>query len=140
MSVSRRFGVAVFAFGLTLAWLSAGARAADEKAKTDATGTWKSSFKTRNGGTRETIFKLKQDGAKLTGTVSGRDGKETKIENGKVEDGKLSFQVTREFNNRKVVIKYQGTVEGDTIKGKRESPGRDGNTRTRDWEAKRASD
>jgi hypothetical protein len=126
----------MFVGGLTLAFLIAGVQADEVKAK-GASGTWKSSFKGRQGRTIETTFKLAQDGAKLTGTVIGRDGKEVKIEDGKVEDGKLSFQVTREFNNQKFTIKYQGKVEGDTIKGKIELPGRDGNPRMLDWTAKR---
>jgi hypothetical protein len=137
MRMWRRFGVAVFVFGLALAWLS-GVQAAEEKAKGNATGTWKSTFKAPNGNTIETTFKLKQDGNKLTGTVTGRDGKEVKIENGKIEDGKVSFQVTRMFNDQKFTLKYSGKVEGDSIKGKLQAPGRDGGEgRSFDWEAKK---
>ncbi len=50
----------------------------------DATGTWKWSVE-RNGNTFETSLKLKQDGEKLTGTISGRQGNETAIEDGKVK-------------------------------------------------------
>ena len=50
----------------------------------------------------------------------------------------ISFQVSREFNGNKIVQKYHGKISGDTIKGKIESPGRDGGeARSRDWEAKR---
>jgi hypothetical protein len=37
-----------------------------------------------------------------------------------------------------VTIKYKGTLDGDAIKGKIEMT-RDGETRERDWEAKRSS-
>jgi hypothetical protein len=116
----------LFALGLT-------ASAADKKA--DPTGTWKWSFTGQGGQTRETTLKLKLDGDKLTGTISGRGG-ETAIEEAKVKGEEISFQVTREFNGNKVVTKYNGKITGDTIKGKMESQ-RDGQPQSRDWEAKR---
>jgi hypothetical protein len=101
----------------------------------DVTGTWKWTTD-RNGTTVETTLKLKQDGEKLTGTISGRNNTETEIEDGKVSGDTISFKVTREFNGNKVVQAYQGKVTGDTIKGDRKSE-RDGETQTREWEAKR---
>lgn len=101
----------------------------------DVTGTWKWSVE-RNGNTIETTLKLKQDGDKLTGTITGRNNTETEIEDGKVEGDTVSFQVTREFNGNTFVMKFHGTVSGDTLKGKIETE-RNGETRERDWEAKR---
>jgi hypothetical protein len=101
----------------------------------DATGTWKWSVD-RNGTTIETTLKLKQDGEKLTGTISGRNNTESEIEDGKVADGKVSFKVTREFNGNKIVFTYMGKLSDDTIKGETKFE-RDGNSQTRDWEAKR---
>ena len=48
----------------------------------------------------------------------------------------MSFKIVREFNNNKFVMNYSGKVDGDVIKGKIESE-RNGNTQSRDWEAKR---
>ena len=83
---------------------------------------------------------MKQDGTKLTGKLSrpGRDGtaRESKIEEGKVKEGELSFKITREFNDRKFVLSYKGKVSGDTLKGKL-SFDRNGETSSRDWVAKR---
>ncbi len=101
----------------------------------DATGTWTWTVE-RNGNTIETTLKLKQDGEKLTGTISGRQGSETAIEDGTVKDDTVSFKVTREFNDNKFVIMYQGKVSGDTIKGETKFE-REGEERTREWEAKR---
>jgi len=84
---------------------------------------------------REVTLKLTQDGEKLTGTYVGRNS-ETPIENGKVADGEVSFTVTREFNGQKFTSKYKGKLDVDIIKGNIESE-RDGETRTREWEAKR---
>lgn len=102
----------------------------------DATGTWKWSFTTQDGQTRETTLKLKQDGSKLTGTISGRNNTETSIEDGKVDGDEVSFKVTREFNDNKFVQQYRGKLGGDTIKGKVEFE-RNGEKRERDWEAKK---
>jgi hypothetical protein len=102
----------------------------------DATGTWKWTV-ARGGNAFEQTLKLKQDGEKLTGTITGRQGAETAIENGKVAGDTVSFKVTREFNGNKIVFSYEGKLDGDTIKGKTRFE-RDGQAESRDWEAKRA--
>jgi hypothetical protein len=54
------------------------------------------------------------------------------------KDGAVSFSVTREFNGNKIVVKYEGKLEGDTITGTSERPGRDGGEpQKREWIAKR---
>jgi hypothetical protein len=101
----------------------------------DPTGTWK--WETNfNGKTREQTLKLKLDGDKLTGTMLGRDNQETAIDNASFKDGKVSFTVTREFNNNKITSKYNGTLSGDTIMGKSETDF-NGQNRSTDWNAKR---
>jgi len=116
--------------------LTAGISAQAQDKKADPTGTWKWSFAGQNGQTRETTLKLKLDGDKLTGTISGRGG-ETAIEDAKLTGEDISFKVTRETNNGdKMTIKYAGKLSGDSIKGKTETE-RDGQPRSRDWEAKR---
>ncbi len=93
------------------------------------------------GQARKITATFKADGAKLTGKVAfpgrgGAEATETEISNGKVSGSDISFDVTREFNGNKFTSKYSGKVEGDTIKGKIESE-RNGQTNSRDWEAKR---
>ena len=107
--------------------------AADDN--TDPTGTWKWSV-TRNNQTRESTLKLKLEGDKLTGAMLGRNNQETAIENASYKDGEVAFTVTREFNGQKFTQKFKGKVSGDTIKGTVEFE-RDGQTQSRDWEAKR---
>lgn len=114
-------------------------QAADKKAD----GKWTWTTPGRNGGPdRKMTLDLKVDGEKVTGTLTspGRDGAttETKIEDGKLKGEDISFTVTREFNGNKFVSKYNGKV-GDTIKGKIEFE-RNGETQSRDWEAKRVTD
>jgi hypothetical protein len=119
---------------LALGFVTTVALADDKKA--DATGTWKWSVE-RNGQTFETTLKLKQDGDKLTGTITGRQGNETAIEEGKVKDGEVTFKVVREFNGNKITFDYKGKLDGDMIKGKTEFE-REGEKMSRDWEAKRS--
>lgn len=102
----------------------------------DATGTWKWE-RTRNDQTFTTVLALKADGSKLTGSYESRRGGSVKIENGKIDGDKISFQVTREFNGNEFVIKYHGKVSAGRIVGEIEFPTRDGDTRTREWEAER---
>lgn len=124
---------ALFAVGIL-----AQTQAQDKKAD----GTWTWSMPGRNGGPDRTMtLTLKTEGDKVTGTLlaPGRNGttNETKIEDGKLKGDEISFTVTREFNGNKMVSKYSGKV-GETIKGKIESE-RNGETQSRDWEAKRAT-
>ncbi|MFI5378647.1 MAG: hypothetical protein ACHRHE_05080 [Tepidisphaerales bacterium] len=103
-----------------------------------ATGTWKWSTPGRNGGAaRETTLKLKQDGEKLTGTVSGRNNTETEIKEGSIKAGAISFKVVRTGgNNGDVTITYAGKLDGDTIKGTITM----GTGTPREFEAKRAKE
>ena len=113
--------------------LASSARADD---KPNPTGTWKWSQMQGNN-TREVTLKLKLDGDKLTGAMVGRNGNETKIDDGAtLKDGEVSFSVTRERGGNKTVTKYTGKISGDTIKGKISREGQE----DRDWEAKRSKD
>ena len=102
----------------------------------DVTGTWKWTVEF-NGNTSERVLKLKQEGEKLTGTITGRDNTESPIEDAKLDGDTVTFKVTREFNGNKVVLSYKGKVSGDTIKGETKFE-RDGESQSREWEAKRS--
>lgn len=116
-------------------FLLAGFAVQAQDKKADPSGTWKWSVTGQNGQARETTLKLKLDGDKLTGTISGRGG-ETAIAEPKLKGDEISFQVTREVNGNKLTTKYNGKISGNTIKGKAETE-RDGQARSRDWEAKK---
>lgn len=122
----------LFALGVAFIVLSGMAQAAD---KPNPTGTWKWSF-TRNDQKIDLSLKLKFADDKLTGVMIGRNNEETKIDDATFKDGEVTFSVTRERNGQKFTTKYKGKQDGDTIKGKSETV-RDGQTRSRDWEAKR---
>ncbi len=124
------------AMGLMLACVGlVGMARADDK-KADPNGTWKWTVNF-GGQERELAVKLKTDGEKLTGKFVSPDGKESDIEDGKYKDGEVSFKVTRERDGNKFVINFKGKVSGDTLKGK-SAVEVGGETRERDWEAKRA--
>jgi hypothetical protein len=99
----------------------------------DATGKWTFEQPGRGGGPgRPTTITLKQDGAKLTGSVPGfgRGGDNppppSEIKDGKVDGDKVSFTVTREFNGNSMVTKYEGTISGDEMKLKIMRDGQNG--------------
>lgn len=122
--------------------LGAVAQAQAEDKKVDPTGSWTWTTPGRNGGPdRKNTLKLKLEGEKLTGTVAspGRQGGEptvTAIEDSKLNGDEISFKVTREFGGNKFIAKYNGKISSDSIKGKIETD-RNGETQSRDWEAKR---
>jgi len=120
------------ALGLAIIIVAGVAQAAD-----NPTGTWKWEVKFNNQ-SRETKLKLKLDGDKLTGSISGRNG-DTDISDATYKDGDIAFSVVREFNGNKITSKYTGKLSGDTIKGKSESD-RNGKTQSRDWEATRVKE
>jgi len=77
----------------------------------DVTGTWSATIQTPNGD-MELSYILKQDGAKITGTVQGSMGDPLEVTNGKIDGDNLAFDVS--FNG--MAFHYAGTVDGDSIK------------------------
>ena len=71
----------------------------------DIDGKWSGNVDTPNGALT-IAYSFKADGAKLTGTMTGPDGAEVKIVDGKIEGNKLSFNVTLEFG----VLAFTGVV------------------------------
>jgi hypothetical protein len=78
----------------------------------DATGRWSGEMPGQNGDTFHITYTLKQDGAKLTGTVQSPRGEDIEIANGKIDGDKISFNLT--VNG--TTIWHEGTLSGDTIK------------------------
>ncbi len=104
----------------------------------DPSGTWKWSVTGPDGSSFETTLKLELKDGNLTGQYSNQFG-DTSIRNAKIKDDAIAFEVEREFDGNKFVLKYQGKLEGDSIRGTIEFPGMDGGEpRKVDWDAKRA--
>lgn len=112
-----------------------------QDSKVDPTGKWIWASPARNGAPgRTNTLVLKYQGNVLTGAMQGvvRGGptNDIPIADGKLTGDQISFTVTREFNGNSMTISYEGTVTPDAIKGK-SSIERDGEKRSRKWEAMR---
>jgi hypothetical protein len=127
MKIMRKLAAALIASS----FLSLAAFAAD------LTGSWKWTTEGRNGPMETTAkFSLAKDGS-LTGSVAGRQG-DTPIGDASFKDGVVAFTVTREFHGHKIVIKYQGKFDGDTITGSMERPTHGGGSTVKsEWKATR---
>ena len=87
-------------------------------------GTWEITMAAMQGGggggggtPPPQTLTLKQDGTKVTGTISGRGG-DTPIE-GSVSGNTLTFTVTRQGRDgNTMTITYTATVSGDSLTGK----------------------
>lgn len=128
---------AIFVTGLLIQ-----AKADETQVKSvDPTGSYIWTMPGRNGGPdRTNTLVLKLDGDKLTGKIMSlrRNGQTNSIDivDGKVTGTEVSFLVVRTYNDNTFTNKYAGTVSDTSIKGKSEFT-RDGETQSRDWEAKK---
>lgn len=129
----RRASLLTLLGACALLWCTA----ATAQAAADANGTWKWTF---SRGDREIELKLdlKQDGEKLTGTLHlpFGDGFTLDIKDGTFKNDEVDFKTVFERDGNSFESRYHGKVDGDTIKGTIERE-RNGETRKRDWEAKR---
>jgi hypothetical protein len=128
--------IALASFVMAIVGMVGLAQAAD---KNDPTGTWKWKSKFGKGGKEvERTLKLEYKGGKLSGAlVGGGKGGDSKIEDGEFKDGEVTFTVTRERGDMKIVSKYSGKVSDDTIKGSITTDF-NGKENKQDWDAKRA--
>ncbi len=94
-------------------------------------GTWKLSVETPNG-PRERTLVLKQDGEKLTGTLSGPMDQPLPLEEVSLKGRELRFAVSVERNGATVKRSYVASLDGDTLKGNVE-----GGNQTRAFTARR---
>lgn len=117
---------------LALFALAAAALAADPN------GTWKWTTSTPNGQSFDQTLTLHYKDGALTGTVSTPRG-DSAISDATFANDTVQFSVVHERNGHKRVVKYQGKLEGDAIKGTVEMTGRDGEARSREWNPHRAS-
>jgi hypothetical protein len=107
-----------------------------QEKKANPTGTWTWTRQNRNGDESTSTLKLKADGEKLTGKISGRNNSENEISNGKIKGNEISFDLKLEFNDNSFTIKYAAKIEGNSLTGTR-TFNRNGEDRSRDWKAKR---
>jgi len=77
----------------------------------DVTGTWKGEMNGPNGSFSLT-YSFKQDGAKLTGTVTGPQGDPLTLEDGAVDAAKIHFVVNVPMNGGMKIVN-DGTIKAD---------------------------
>jgi hypothetical protein len=78
----------------------------------DVTGTWSGSM-TMGDNQFTLTYKFKQDGEKLTGSVTGPGGNAIDLNEGKVAGDKITFFLKVETPNGTMKITNEGTVKGD---------------------------
>ena len=80
----------------------------------DVDGKWTGSIDTPMGAI-PIAFSFKADGATLKGSMSGQDGGEFPIKNGKIDGNKISFNVSVDFGGMTLDFVYTGSLSGDTL-------------------------
>ena len=106
-----RFAIKTLTWAAVLTIISAAF--ADSK---DISGRWVAPFN-REGTPVTIVMNLKVSGNDVTGTITHARGMEMKIENGKLDGEKISFETNVEApNGRKFNFHYEGEVSNDSIK------------------------
>ena len=80
----------------------------------DIDGKWSGSLDTPMGAV-QIGFNFKADGPTLTGTMTGPDGGDIAIKNGKIDSDKISFVVSIDFGGMALDLNYTGVVKPDTV-------------------------
>jgi hypothetical protein len=86
----------------------------------DVSGKWTAQVPGRGGQAVDTTFTFKAAGDSLTGSMTGFQGMELPISEGKVSGDTISFITSIERNGNTIKQNFTGTVKGDEIQMKRE--------------------
>ena len=100
-------------------------------AQASVAGTWKLTFQTDQGAV-DADMTLKQDGEKVTGSLTSPQG-EAPLE-GTFKGGKLVLSLSVDAGGQAITITFDGALEKDTLKGMVDFGGFGSAT----WEASRA--
>ncbi len=79
-------------------------------------GNWLLKVAFQPGQSFDPVLKIAQNGSSLSGLYQGEQG-ETPIKDGLVFGDVFTFEVIRARNGKKYRLRYQGKVNGDTMKG-----------------------
>ena len=93
----------------------------------DPSGRWKATL-TRSDRTGVAVMTLKVQGTQVTGTLSEPSGQTLEIENGKIEDGRLTFDASASEHGGTKNIHFFGQVTAEEITLHNESNGKQGMT------------
>jgi len=81
----------------------------------DVDGKWTGNVSTPNGDI-PVSFNFKADGAMLSGSMSGPDGGDIAIKDGKIDGANISFWLNIDFGGNSLKLTYTGVVAADQIK------------------------
>src|SRR3954469_17719747 len=107
MKKAQKLGLLVFAM-LVVVLTAMPAHAAD------VDGKWGGSLDTTMGAVNVN-FNFKAEGPALTGTMSGPDGGDIAIKNGKIDGDKISFVVSLDFGGMALDLNYTGVVKPEQV-------------------------
>ena len=79
-------------------------------------GKWVGEIPGMDGNPMKLSYTFKADGATLTGSTTGPDGKEMAIKEGKIDGDKVSFSITLDFGGQEMKMEYKGVLSGDDLK------------------------
>ena len=96
----------------------------------NVSGDWELTMTTPRGERPPQTITLKQEGEKLTVTMTGRQGEEIKAE-GTVKGNEIEWSMTRSTPRGEFTTTYKGKIEGDTMSGQVQM----GDFGTFDWKA-----
>lgn len=135
MSIKRVGFAALLSFVALNTWAGGGGAAANANAKAsyDVTGKWTAKIEGR-GPPQTLVFDLKQDGEKVTGTISTNGGPAQEISDGKAGRSALRFSVKTSMppmqmpgqpanpnaKPMEMVTKYTAKISGDDMELERE--------------------
>src|SRR5262245_27128333 len=99
------------------ATLLAGVASLAAQGKIDVTGKWALEVMTQAGGTTMPSLTLKQEGEKLTGHYTSEALGEADV-TGTIKGQQIDFGFNVEVQGFALQVRYTGTVDGNTMKGK----------------------
>ncbi|MBN1570568.1 MAG: hypothetical protein JXA73_22180 [Acidobacteria bacterium] len=79
-------------------------------------GKWVGEIQGMDGAPTKISYTFKADGATLTGTTSGPDGKEVAIKDGKIDGNKISFSISFDMGGQEMKMDMTGVLSGDDLK------------------------
>ena len=82
----------------------------------DIDGKWAGEIAGQDGSPMKINYTFKADGANLTGTTNGPDGKEVAIKDGKINGNNVSFSIAFDMGGQEMKIEMKGVLSGDSLK------------------------
>jgi hypothetical protein len=82
----------------------------------DIDGKWVGEIAGMDGNNMKVGYTFKADGANLTGSTSGPDGKEVPIKEGKINGNNISFSISFDMGGQEMKMEMKGVLSGDDLK------------------------